>query len=89
MRRKFAPTIKEKPQSIKIRVLLFRQGSNLDSSDSESDVLPVTPRNNVGAKVKKFYENRILYLKLFSGRFLPGSLQADRFVQHRLISRRV
>ncbi len=28
--------------------LLLRQGSNLDSSDSESDVLPITPRSNFG-----------------------------------------
>ena len=28
--------------------LLLRQGSNLDSSDPESDVLPITPRSNFG-----------------------------------------
>ena len=30
------------------------QGSNLDSSDSESDVLPVTPSGKSGAKIE-FY----------------------------------
>jgi hypothetical protein len=29
------------------------QGSNLDSSDSESDVLPITPSGNFGAKIAK------------------------------------
>ena len=28
--------------------VLLRQGSNLDSSDPESDVLPITPRSNFG-----------------------------------------
>ncbi len=31
---------------------LPRQGSNLDSSDPESDVLPITPRGNGGTKIK-------------------------------------
>ena len=34
---------------------LLRQGSNLDFSDPESDVLPVTPRSNFrGSKYKEF-----------------------------------
>ncbi len=32
------------------RLELPRQGSNLDSSDPESDVLPVTPRGIVGVR---------------------------------------
>jgi hypothetical protein len=33
---------------------LLRQGSNLDFSDPESDVLPVTPRSNLeAANIKK------------------------------------
>ena len=35
--------------------MLPRQGSNLDSSDPESDVLPVTPRGN------EFAENVLIY----------------------------
>ncbi len=31
--------------------MLPDQGSNLDSSDSESDVLPVTPSGKSGAKI--------------------------------------
>jgi hypothetical protein len=30
------------------------QGSNLNSSDSESDVLPITPQDNGGAKLVFF-----------------------------------
>ena len=50
------PAGKEKPPVIvhHKRFLLFQlscQGSNLDFSDSESDVLPITPQDNLGAKV--------------------------------------
>ena len=33
---------------------LSDQGSNLDSSDPETDVLPVTPSDNSSAKVRYF-----------------------------------
>jgi hypothetical protein len=35
--------------------LLPRQGSNLDSSDPESDVLPITPRGKSACKSNKVY----------------------------------
>ena len=38
-------------------LLLSCQGSNLDSSDPESDVLPVTPQDNSGAKID-FFQNQ-------------------------------
>ncbi len=36
---------------------LPRQGSNLDSSDPESDVLPITPQGSIGYQVKVQNEN--------------------------------
>ena len=38
-----------------IKFLLPRQGSNLDSSDPESDVLPITPRGKNACKSNKVY----------------------------------
>lgn len=43
----------EKPDKFIIRLWLSCQGSNLDSSDPESDVLPITPQDNVAAKIIK------------------------------------
>lgn len=42
-------------------LLLPRQGSNLNSSDPESDVLPITPQDNVGAKIIQLYEREITF----------------------------
>ena len=47
--------------------LLLRQGSNLNFSDPESDVLPITPRSSSGCKYKYFQEKekglRVLWSK--------------------------
>jgi hypothetical protein len=53
-------------------LLLTRQGSNLDSSEPKSDVLPVTPR------VRGGFENRIaniLNIKI-NLQFFPGLPQS-------------
>jgi hypothetical protein len=42
------------------RFLLSDQGSNLDSSEPKSDVLPVTPSDNAGTKIKKVLKNGYL-----------------------------
>jgi hypothetical protein len=34
------------------------QGSNLDSSDPESDVLPITPQDNLDCKVNEYLKNK-------------------------------
>jgi hypothetical protein len=49
-----------------VGALLFRQGSNLDSSDSESDVLPVTPRNNNRCKSIKVFSKTVCFLQKYS-----------------------
>ena len=41
----FSPRLAKKNPALR-DFLLLRQGSNLDSSDSESDVLPITPQDN-------------------------------------------
>ena len=54
LRINFSPCLVKKGTDLEIRAslwLLLRQGSNLDSSDSESDVLPVTPRSNLGLQI--------------------------------------
>ena len=53
------PRIKIKPLQLQELQRLFNfklsdQGSNLDSSDPETDVLPVTPSDNSSAKVRYF-----------------------------------
>jgi hypothetical protein len=41
--------------------LLLRQGSNLNFSDPESDVLPITPRSILeAANIKNFCKNKPL-----------------------------
>lgn len=64
--------------------LLSRQGSNLNSSDSESDVLPVTPRDNEGAKLWKFYEKKTFFAKYFVSHARQGKNlnMAIAFLQH-------
>jgi hypothetical protein len=44
--------------SLPLCFVLSRQVSNLNSSDPESDVLPITPRDNFrGANIEKFLQN--------------------------------
>jgi hypothetical protein len=38
--------------------MLSCQGSNLDSSDPESDVLPITPQDNLDCKVNEYLKNK-------------------------------
>ena len=48
-------------------LVLTRQGSNLDSSEPKSDVLPITPRVTLllqGSKSKTIYSNRQLYVSI-------------------------
>ncbi len=47
-----------KLQRLFVLILLSDQGSNLDSSDPESDVLPVTPSDIGDAKIQFFLKNR-------------------------------
>src|SRR4030042_1288951 len=50
----FSPFRHNKKSRLSGIFLLLRQGSNLNFSDPESDVLPITPRsNNEGCKYKK------------------------------------
>jgi hypothetical protein len=43
-----------------LRFSLLRQGSNLNFSDPESDVLPITPRSNLkDANIKNFLGKKI------------------------------
>ena len=73
-------------------LVLSDQESNLDSSDPESDVLPVTPSDNLSkslgagvksfAKVSRFDEKSRVGLIFFG--FGPGILQGDYAVEDRL-----
>jgi hypothetical protein len=51
-------TLQQKKEVVSnlLRFKLSCQGSNLDSSDPESDVLPITPQDNSGAKID-FFQN--------------------------------
>ena len=60
--------------------LLPDQVSNLNSSDPESDVLPITPSGNEAAKLNIYQKKKSPKLKFFgfcfTGSFLPKYLAA-------------
>mgnify|MGYP006996005202 FL=1 len=45
--------------------MLPDQGSNLNSSDPESDVLPITPSGNEGAKVQNDVKRQRTFRQFF------------------------